>query len=346
MIRRVVKVDSFGNILVVDDEISDPGKGEILVKTKYSVISSGTEVSGIKSRRKLKNPNLKSYIIGYSSSGEVVSVGPGVKGFKEGDRVACMGVGYAVHGTYGIVPQNLCVHIPDNVSFEEAAFNHLIATSLNAVRRGRVEIGEYVGVVGLGLIGQFCAQLSYISGAHVVGLDFYTLRREKALVYGAQRVLDPREENIIDKIIEFTRGYGLDSGFICYGGKGDETFDLLIKTIHKAPDTHGFGKIVVVGGIKASLSFPTFFGNIDVLPSSRTGPGYHDIIWEHGEDYVNLIRWNTKRNLEEIMCFLEEGRIKVKHLITDIFSLEEAEKAYEKIISNPSKTLGVLLKNF
>ncbi len=344
MIRRVVKVDSFGNILVVNDEIKGPGKGEVLIKTKYSVISSGTEIAGILHRRRLNSPDLKSYIIGYSSSGEVVSVGQGVRRFKEGDRVACMGVGYAVHGTYGVIPQNLCVHIPDSVSFEEAAVNHLIATSLNAVRRGRVEIGEYVCVVGLGLIGQFCAQFSYISGAHVLGLDFYSLRREKALMYGAQKVFDPRKEDIVDEISNFTRGYGLDTGFICYGGRGDETFNLLVKTIHKAPDTHGFGKIVVVGGIKANLSFPTFFGNIDILPSSRTGPGYHDVIWEHGEDYVNLIRWNTKRNLEEIMYFLKEGRIKVRHLITDIFPLEEASKAYEKIISNPSETLAVILK--
>jgi len=344
MHRRVVRVDSLGNIKVVDEEFEGPGKGEVLVKVKYSVISSGTEVAGILSRRKAKDTSLKSYIVGYSNSGEVVSIGLSVKGFRKGEHVAYMGVGYAVHGTYSVVPQNLCVHIPENVGFKEAAFNHLIATSLNAVRRGRVEIGEYVGVFGLGLIRQFCAQLSYVTGAHVIGLDLYELRRNKALVYGSQSTLDPRDENVVEKIKGFTRGYGLDTGFICYGGRGDETFNILVNSIHKAPDTHGFGKIVVVGGIRAFLSFPTFFGNIDILPSSRTGPGYHDVEWVHGKDYVNLVRWNTKRNLEEIMYLLQENRLKVKHSITDIYSLEDAEKACEKIITRPSETLGVALE--
>ncbi|OYT28533.1 MAG: hypothetical protein B6U94_08430 [Thermofilum sp. ex4484_79] len=99
MHRRVVRVDSLGNIKVIDEEFEGPGKGEVLVKVKYSVISSGTEVAGILSRRKAKDTSLKSYIVGYSNSGEVVSIGPSVKGFREGDHVACMGVGYAVHGT-------------------------------------------------------------------------------------------------------------------------------------------------------------------------------------------------------------------------------------------------------
>ncbi|OYT31872.1 MAG: hypothetical protein B6U94_01580 [Thermofilum sp. ex4484_79] len=343
MYRKVVKVDSFGDVFVDEEEIEKPGRGEILVKVKYSVISSGTELAGIISRRKSKNPDLKAYTLGYSNSGVVVSLGSNVRGFKIGDRVACMGSGYAVHGTYSIVPQNLCVHIPDEVSFEETAFNHLAATSLNAVRRARVEIGEYVAVFGLGLIGQFCCQFSYLAGAHVIGLDPYELRREKAKIYGAQYTLDI-SENIKERIREITRGYGLDCGFICYGGNADQTFDVLAENIHKAPDTHGFGRIVVVGGVHATLRFPTFFGNIDILPSSRTGPGYHDEAWERGKNYVNLIRWNTRRNLEEFLIFLKEGRIKVNHLITHIFPLDDAPKAYEYILSHPDKTLGVLLK--
>jgi len=77
-----------------------------------------------------------------------------------------------------------------------------------------------VGVFGLGLIEQFCAQLPYVSGAHAIRLGLYELRKNKALIYGSQSTLDPRDENVVEKIKGFTRGYGLDTGFICYGGRG------------------------------------------------------------------------------------------------------------------------------
>ena len=62
--------------------------------------------------------------LGYSSAGVIELVGEGLQGLKVGDRVACAGGGYAVHAEYALVPHNLLAHLPDQVDFESAAFDH------------------------------------------------------------------------------------------------------------------------------------------------------------------------------------------------------------------------------
>ena len=75
-----------------------------------------------------------------------------------------MGGGYALHATHACVPHNLCARIPDNVRDEDAAANHLVATALHAVQRGRIRIGENVVVAGLGIVGQFACQIAKAAG--------------------------------------------------------------------------------------------------------------------------------------------------------------------------------------
>ena len=66
-----------------------------------------------------------------------------------------MGGGYAQHATHACVPRNMAVSIPDGVSDEDASSIHLVATALNAVRRGAFQLSEHIAVAGLGLVGQF-----------------------------------------------------------------------------------------------------------------------------------------------------------------------------------------------
>jgi len=335
-----------GDVFIDEEEIPGLKEGEVLVKVYSSLISPGTELGGIKNLR--KSPDISHFEkrpFGYSNSGVIVEIGKGCKNFKEGDKVACMGGNYAFHTNYAIIPQNLCIKIPDEVSFEEASFCHLAATALHAVRRGKIEIGENILVVGLGIIGQIICQLSKISGARVIGWDRYDMRLEKAIENGIGKIVNIEKEEPVKKTIEFSRGYGIDTSFICFGGEGTSTFNLLVETMKTAPDTHKMGKMVIVGGVELNLKFPTFLGNIDIYPSSRTGPGYHDERWEHGDDYPSVfVQWDTKRNLEEILLLVKEKRLNVKSLITDIFPLAEISKACEKIINHPDKTLGVVLK--
>ena len=93
--------------------------------------------------------------LGYSSAGTVVAVGEGVTGFNVGDRVACAGVGHAVHAEFACVPRLLLARIPsDPISFDEAAFTTLGAVALHGIRNADAKLGDIVAVIGLGLLGQ------------------------------------------------------------------------------------------------------------------------------------------------------------------------------------------------
>lgn len=338
--------DYKGDVFIEEEPLPKLKEGEILVRVKASLISLGTELGIIKKLR--ETPDLSKFkkrAFGYSNSGEIIELGKNCKSFKIGQRVACMGSGYALHTNYACIPQNLCVPLPDEVSFEEGSFCHLAATSLWAVRRGKLEIGENVAVIGLGIIGQIVCQLSKISGCHVIGWDRYNLRLQKAKQNGTDKVINIEKEDVVKETIEFSRNYGIDTGFICFGGDATETIKLLVKTIKTSPDTHKYGKIVIVGGASVNLNFPVFLGNIDIYSSSRTGPGYHNEKWEYGNNYPDVfVQWTTKRNIEEILILIKENRINVKSLITDIFTLNEISYACEKLINYPDKTLGVVIK--
>jgi len=344
MRRRLVLYDGKGNISVEEREIQKVKEYEVLVKVYSSLISPGTEIGMIKRLRENPSDRIGKRSFGYGNSGIVISCGKKCKYLKEGMRVACMGTGYALHTDYAIVPENLCVQIPENVSYEEGSFAHLAATSLHAIRRATLEFGEYVLIAGLGIIGNTAGQLSLLSGCHTIGIDLYKLRRKIAERVGFERVIGP-EENFEEECKKFSSGYGIDTSFICFGGDATDMFEKIIKVMKTAPDTHKMGKIVIPGGCSIKISFGATVGNIDIRSSARTGPGYHDPEYEKGKDYPKVfIRWPTRKNLEEVIKLISERKLRVKELITHRFPIEEAPEAVEILISNPDKCLGVILK--
>jgi polar amino acid transport system substrate-binding protein len=177
-------------------------RGNGIGENKFSLISSGTEKSTVKIARASllgkarQRPDLVAQVLsnlkkegfsatfnkvktkldslssmGYSTAGTVL-VSLDKKGsFQPGDRVACAGFGYASHAEIVNIPQNLLVKIPDNVSYEEAAFTTLGAIALQGVRQAEPRLGEKVCVIGLGLLGQLTGQLLKANGCDVFGID-------------------------------------------------------------------------------------------------------------------------------------------------------------------------------
>src|SRR4030095_16822980 len=88
-----------------------------------------------------------SQALGYSAAVIVSVVAHDVSEFHIGDRVACAGVGFASHAEVLSVPKNLCVHLPDDVSFEAGAFGTLGAIALQGVRLAEPTLGESVVVI-------------------------------------------------------------------------------------------------------------------------------------------------------------------------------------------------------
>ncbi len=127
--RKVAALLENGHATVLHQPVPEVGEGELLVRVHASLLSPGTELSQARqSRREGVSSEKVVRAFGYQNAGMVVEAGAGVERFKAGDRVACMGPG-ALHTDYAVVPQNLAVMLPENVSFEEGAYCHLAATA-------------------------------------------------------------------------------------------------------------------------------------------------------------------------------------------------------------------------
>ncbi len=171
-VRHVGALDAAGHALVITQPMPPLRRGTVRVEVHASLISPGTELGGVaEARRSSSAAAGDARPFGYQNAGVVLECGPGAEEFKPGDRVACMGAGYAQHADFAVVPIKLCARLPDNVSFEEGAFAHLAMTALHAVRRGEPQLGEYLLVVGLGLVGQLSARFGQLAGMYVMGWD-------------------------------------------------------------------------------------------------------------------------------------------------------------------------------
>lgn len=343
--RRVAAIDGAGKFILVKEKIPEPKPGEVLIEVKASLISPGTELGRVSYMRKNPQPETKPRKFGYSNAGIVVKQGQGCEDIPIGLEVACMGADYALHSDYACIPRNLLVPKPKELSFPEAAFVHLGATAMHAIRRAELQLGENLLIVGLGIIGQLAVQMGKLSGTHVMGMDLFPMRLDLARKGGAELVVNPKEKNPIKCADEFTQHYGLDCVLIAFGGNATEIMKQIPQMMKTAPDTHKMGRIVIVGGANfQTQDWPTSMGNIDIRASSRTGPGYHDEKYEHGEDYPEaFVQWTTKRNMEEFLRFAAAGDINLKMLITHRIPLDKFSEGAEILVTSPAKALGIIL---
>ncbi|MEW6751763.1 MAG: zinc-binding alcohol dehydrogenase [Candidatus Latescibacterota bacterium] len=344
MKRRVGGIDGSGRGVCLEEEVPSLGPGQVRVAVEASLISPGTELGGVPRLREDPQSGQAPRPFGYANAGRVVALGAGVTRFQLGQAVACMGAGYALHTDQACVPQMLCAPIPPGVSCEAAAFAHLAATGLQAVRRAAPVFGENAVVMGLGLVGQLSAQLAQLCGCHVLGVDRYALRRQVASRTGIERVLDPAGEDPVAAAAAFTDGFGMDFGILAFGGDATAAFAQVYRSLKQAPDTHRMGRIVIVGGAHVSHGFAAALGNVDVRSAARTGPGYHDEAWEHGAEYPRaFVEWTTQRNLAECLRAVAAGRLQVEPLITHRIRLENVAEAVDVLVQEPDKALGVIL---
>ena len=256
-----------------------------------------------------------------------------------------MGGGYAMHTDYAVVPKNLCAKLPDGLDYECGAYGHLAMTSLNAIRRAQVQIGEYLLVVGLGIVGQLAGQLARLNGTYVMGWD--TLKRRAAIARrcGVDATALVGHDDLEAEAERFTAGHGFDHAIMAFGGDGNAAQRQVTQVMKLTPDGHRMGNIVLVGGVTTTCQWAAGLGNLNFLSAARTGPGYHDEGWEHGKrEYPNVfIRWTTRTNMELTLRLMAEGRLRVKPLTTHRLPLERIDEAVTAHVEQPNKTLGTVL---
>ncbi len=342
--RMTAFVDA-GRVTLEKEPVPELGTGHVEIEVHRSLVSPGTELGGWHSygqNGRATKPERRPF--GYSNAGIVSRTGEGVSDFRPGDRVAAIGAGLALHSTVCVVPQNLCVRIPENVSLEDASYAMLAATALQAVRRADPKIGEECAIFGLGLLGHLTAMLLRINGCRALGIDLLESRRETATVWGIDQTASPEEGSLEDSSSSFTQGGGLDLAVFATSGEAGNLFQRLVPLMRTAPDGHPGGRVVLVGHLTFPLSTKPM-SNLDIRFASRTGPGYHDPAWESGRAYPDVhVRWNTRTNLELCMRLISERRLPVGRLTTHRIPLSEIESALPEAAATPDTMLGVILE--
>src|SRR5262249_43463214 len=148
--------------------------------------------------------------LGYSCSGEVISVGEGVHEFRPGELVACCGGGYANHAEINFVPRNLAVRLPSQVSPLEASLTTIGAIALQGFRQADLRIGEMVAVIGAGLVGVLTIQIARAAGCRVVAIDLSPQRVAQAKEFGAHLAIAADDPSLISIVKDLSR-YGADA---------------------------------------------------------------------------------------------------------------------------------------
>lgn len=327
--------------------------GGLLVATKVSLISSGTEKQLMdlakaslagkamarpdlvrQTLRKVGSDGLRPTVekvfakldtpipLGYSLAGKVAEIGRRVPGYAVGDRVACAGAGLANHAEFNAVPKNLTVRIPDGVSDEDASFVTLGAIALQGVRQAAPTLGERVVVMGLGLIGLLTVQLLKANGCQVLDFDPNPERARLAEAMGTDIALS---EGLGEAVAGFTERQGADAVIVTASTKSNAPINIAAEISRLK------GRVIVVGLVGMAIDREPFYKReLDLKLSMSYGPGRHDPDYEQaGHDYpLAYVRWTEQRNMAAFLQLIAEGRVTPQTLITHRFAIEKGEDAY------------------
>lgn len=373
--KQVAQNYRSGELAVIEAPAPACKPGGVLVRTTYSLISTGTELMKVsearlsllgKARarpdqvRKLVDSvaqqgpvaayqkamnRLDSYTpLGYSLCGVVVEVGAGAEEFAVGDVVAAAGNEFALHAEVNWVPTNLCVRVPDGVDPQHAAFATVGAIAMQGVRRAEVQLGETACVIGLGLIGQLVVRLLVAAGVRVVGIDTVPDRCQLAVKAGAVSCASPDPEGVAQveqALLSTTGGLGADHVFLAAGGRSNGPVEVAARLARDR------ARVVDIGKTRLDLPWNDYYEKeLDVRFSRSYGPGRYDDRYElDGVDYpAGYVRWTERRNLECFVDLIAAESLDVAPLVSGVHPIAAAAAVYEQLRTGSLRGVGFLLE--
>ncbi|MFE9674452.1 bi-domain-containing oxidoreductase [Streptomyces sp. NPDC006259] len=370
--KQVVQNYKSGELTLLDVPVPGCKPDGVLVRSAYSLISTGTELmkvseagmsmlgkarsrpdqvakvvqsvaaNGVPATYRKVMGKLDSYTpLGYSLCGVVEQVGTGIDDVKVGDLVACAGNEHALHAEVNWVPKNLYARVPDGLAPRHAAFGTVGSIALQGVRRGESQLGEVALVIGLGLIGQLVVQLLAASGVLVVGADPDPARCDLAERLGAAACGDPASAAVETAVAELTGGHGVDQVYLAAGGGSNQPVELAARL------SRDRGRVVDIGKCRLDLPWNAYYEKeLDVRFSRSYGPGRYDPAYElEGRDYpIGYVRWTERRNLACFLDLVARGRVDVEPLVSRIADFDDAVETYRSLKDGDLKAVAVLFR--
>ncbi|MFF1398964.1 zinc-binding alcohol dehydrogenase [Streptomyces sp. NPDC058287] len=346
--ERVVQFTGPRQVEVAEHESAELPLGHLRVRTRYSGISAGTELTAYRGT----NPYLTrtwdaearlfrddeagiSYPVvgwGYSEVGEVTEVSPELAGTPGMPAVGDLVWGIWGHRSEGIVPAERMVGhtLPTGLEPLAGAFARVGAIAYNAVLAGNINLGEDVAVFGQGVIGLIATRLAQLSGARVTAVDAMDVRLETAKQYGAHHTLNARSDAVAERIREATAGRGTD---------------LAIEISGAYPALHEAVRSVTVGGRVVASGF--YQGDAVGL---RLGDEFHhnrvEIVCSQIGGVPSSLsgRWTVERLQQTFLRLVADGQVDVKSLVSHVVPVADAADAYVLLDERPADALQVVLE--
>jgi threonine dehydrogenase-like Zn-dependent dehydrogenase len=339
-----VRFEGPGRVVLADYDDPVLAPTDVLLRTLYSGISAGTELTAYRGSNPYLNkrwePGRRLFVEddvsleypvdgwGYEEVGEVAQVGAGVTEVAEGD---------VVWGTWG--------HRSTHVMDEKAArrrvlprdmdpiggvFSQIGAIALNAILDANVHLGETVAVFGQGVPGLLATQLATLSGGRVVAVDRIPRRLALAEDLGAVRALDASEMDAAEAVKEMTGGRGADVSIELSGS---------YLALHEAIRATAYNARVVVSGFFQGDGRGLFLGEefhhnrVQLVCSQISGVSPS---LDH--------RWDEWRLKSTFMELVAQGRVRVAPLVSHVLPIEEAAAGFELLDRSAAETVQVVLR--
>jgi NADPH2:quinone reductase len=290
-------------------EVGDPGPGEVRVRQT----AVGLNYIDVYGRTGLYPPDELPFIPGMEGAGVVTAVGEGVRDLKVGRRVAYAGPigGYAEER---LIAADRVVRIPDGVSDETAAAIMLKGMTAQYLLRRTYKVGPDTTLLfhaAAGGVGMIACQWAASLGATVMGTVGSAGKALIARSHGCTYVINYREEDVVAKVQEYSKGAGVD---VVYDSVGKDTFPTSLDCLRPLGMWVSFGQ--------SSGPVPEFRINLLAQKGSlfATRPALGDYI---------ATRKDLVATANDLFDVIAKGKVKIA--INQTYPLIEAERAHREL---------------
>ncbi|GIK82344.1 MAG: quinone oxidoreductase [Pseudorhodoplanes sp.] len=322
---KAVRVHKHGGpeVLIFEDvEVAAPGAGQLRVRHHAIGINY---IDTYFRMGMYPSPVGMPFVAGNEAAGEVVAVGPDVKDFKVGDRVAYV-VGLGAYAQERLMPAERAVKIPDGISYEQAAGMMLKGMTAQYLLNRTFKVGKGTTVLmhaAAGGVGQILCQWANHLGATVIGTVGNKEKGELAKAVGCHHVIYYRDEDFVARVKEVTGGKLCD---VVYDGIGKATFP---------------GSLDCIRPLGMFVSFGSASGQIDAFNIN--------ILQTKGSLFATRPTLNTyvaKRDdlvatANDLFNVVKSGVVKIP--VNQRYALKDAVKAHQDLEARETTGSSILL---